>query len=115
VYWRADDPGGIVEVATELADKGALINGPTSDLALARALIAAALVGDAGLATQIQTALGVDTARRLADALAELAGRSGRIQLAAAATAIADLARRGVLDLAELRAAAAGTPAANTL
>src|SRR5262249_51911443 len=52
VYWRADDPGGIVEVATELADKSALINGLTPEPALARALIAAALVGDTGLAQQ---------------------------------------------------------------
>jgi hypothetical protein len=115
VYWRADDPGGIVEVATELADKGALVNGPTSESALARALIAAALIGDVELAQQVQAALGDAGPRYIADALAELAGRSGRLQLGTASTAIAELARRGYLDLAKLRAAAAGTLAANTL
>ncbi|TMQ05670.1 MAG: hypothetical protein E6J91_40050 [Deltaproteobacteria bacterium] len=115
VYWRADDPGGIVEVATELADKGALINGPTPETALARALIAAALIGDVELAQQLHGALGDDASRQIADALGELAGRSGRLQLGTASTAIAELARRGFLDLAKLRAATAGTPAANAL
>jgi tetratricopeptide (TPR) repeat protein len=113
VYWRADDPGGIVEVATELADKGALISGPTSDAALARALVAAALVGDTQLAQRLQSALGDDAPREVAASLAELAGRHGRLQLSTASTAIAELARRGLIDLAKLRAAAAGTPAAN--
>jgi hypothetical protein len=113
VYWRADDPGGIVEVATELADKGALISGPTSDAALARALVAAALVGDTQLAQRLQNALGDDAPREVAASLAELAGKSGRLQLSTASTAIAELARRGLIDLAKVRAAAAGTPAAN--
>jgi Tfp pilus assembly protein PilF len=115
VYWRADDPGGIVEVATELADKGALINGPTPEGALARALVAAALVGDTALAQQLQLALGDDTPRRIADALTELVGRTGRLQLGSASIAITELARRGFLDIAKLRAAAAGTPVAKAL
>jgi tetratricopeptide (TPR) repeat protein len=113
VYWRADDPGGIVEVATELADKGALVSGPTSDAALARAMVAAALVGDTQLAQRLQSALGDDAPREVAASLAELAGKSGRLQLATASTAIAELARRGLIDLAKVRAAAAGTAAAN--
>jgi tetratricopeptide (TPR) repeat protein len=115
VYWRADDPGGIVEVATELADKGALVTGPTPETALARALVAAALVGDIALAQQLQSALGEETPRRIADALAELVGRTGRLQLGTASTAIGELARRGYLDIAKLRAAMATTPAANML
>jgi tetratricopeptide (TPR) repeat protein len=115
VYWRADDPGGIVEVATELADKGALVSGPTSEVALARALVAAALVGDAQLAQRVQAALGDEAASVIANVLAELAGKSGRLQLSTASTAVAELARRGLLDLAKLRAAAVGTAAANTL
>jgi hypothetical protein len=115
VYWRADDPGGMVEVATELADKGALVNGPTPESALARALIAAALVGDTALAQQLQAALGDDAPRRIADALTELVGRTGRLQLGSASIAITELARRGYLDLAKLRAAAVGTPVAKTL
>ena len=46
---------------------------------------------------------------------AELADRTGRLSLGTASTAIAELARRGVIDLAKLRAAAAGTPVANSL
>ncbi len=115
VYWRADDPGGIVEVATELVNKNALISGPTSPSALARALIATALVGDTELAERIGAALGDAAPRQIANALAELAERTGRLQLGTASTAIAELARRGLLDLAKLRAAAAGTPVANSL
>src|SRR5204863_375503 len=90
---------GIVEVATELADKGALINGPTPETALARALIAAALIGDVELAQQLHGALGDDASRQIADALGELAGRSGRLQLGTASTAIAELARGAALDI----------------
>jgi tetratricopeptide (TPR) repeat protein len=115
VYWRADDPGGIVEVATELADKDALISGPVSEPALAHALVAAALVGDTQLAHLLQSALGESAPRQIAQALAELAGRTGRLQLRTASTAVAELARRGVIDLAKLRAAAQGTAAANSL
>jgi hypothetical protein len=115
VYWRADDPGGIVEVATELADKGALISGPTSEIALARALVAAALLGDTQLAQRIRLALGDSAPGEVAHALAELAGRTGRLQLGSASMAVAELARRGLIDLAKLRAAAAGTAAAKTL
>src|SRR6185369_7322847 len=42
VYWRADDPGALVEVASELADKGALVAGATPEAALAHAFVAAA-------------------------------------------------------------------------
>jgi tetratricopeptide (TPR) repeat protein len=115
VYWRADDPGGIVEVATELADKDALAGGPTPDAALGHALVAAALLGDTQLASRVQAALGDRAPRQVAIALGELAGRTGRLQLTTASTAVAELARRGMLDLAKLRAAAVGTPAANTL
>jgi tetratricopeptide (TPR) repeat protein len=115
VYWRADDPGSIVEVATELAGKDALASGATPEPALAHALIAAALVGDAPLAQRIQAALGDSTPAEVAAALAELAGRTGRLQLATASTAVAELARRGVIDLTRLREAAAGTAVASSL
>jgi tetratricopeptide (TPR) repeat protein len=115
VYWRADDPASIVEVATELADKDALVSGPTTESALAHALIAAALVGDAQLAERIQPGLGEAISRQLANALAELADHTGRLQIATASTAVAELARRGLLDLAKLRVAAAGTAAAKFL
>jgi tetratricopeptide (TPR) repeat protein len=115
VYWRADDPGALVEVASELADKNALANGPLHESSLGHALVAAALLGDTQLANQIGVVLGDEAPRRVAAALAELAGREGRLQLATASTAISELARRGMIDLAKLRAAAAGTPVAFAL
>lgn len=115
VYWRADDPGALVEVATELASKGVLDGGPTPESSLAHALIAAALIGDTQLASILSVALGDDAPRKIAAALAELAGREGRLQLATASTAIAELGRRGLIDLAKIRAAAAGTPVASLL
>ncbi|MBA3451704.1 MAG: hypothetical protein H0T42_01250, partial [Deltaproteobacteria bacterium] len=115
VYWRADDPGALVEVATELAEKGALTTGLTTEDSLAHALVAAALIGDTQLAATLGTALGDEAPHRIATALAELSGREGRLQLATASTAIAELARRGLLDLAKVRAAAAGTPVASLL
>jgi hypothetical protein len=86
-----------------------------SEPALAHALVAAALVGDTQLAHLLQSALGESAPRHIAQALAELAGRTGRLQLRTASTAVAELARRGLLDLAKLRAAAQGTAAANSL
>ncbi len=104
VYWRADDPGAVVEVATELGTGGALVAtpGPT----LARALVAAALLGDTALAQSLGTALGDDVARGVASALGELEARDGRLQLGSAATAIGELGRRGVVDVHKIRAAA---------
>jgi len=115
VYWRADDPGALVEVAVELAHVGALASGPVASSSLAQALVAAALVGDTQLAASLNAALGDEAPERLAQALAALANRDGRLQLASAGTAIAELARRGMLDLAKVRAAAAGTPVAGVL
>ncbi len=119
VYWRADDPAALVEVASELAEKDALSpRGPSTQhnsSSLAHAMIAAALVGETTLVQQIGTALGEDGPRRIAEALAELAGREGRLQLQSASTAIAELGRRGLLDLSKVRAAAQGTPVANVL
>ncbi|MBA3818238.1 MAG: hypothetical protein H0X17_05055, partial [Deltaproteobacteria bacterium] len=80
------------------------------------ALVAAALVGDTPLAQQLGIALGDDAARGVAAALAELSDRSdARFQLTSASTAVVELARRGLLDLQKLRAAASGTPVANIL
>ncbi|MCX5745900.1 MAG: hypothetical protein NT062_25770 [Proteobacteria bacterium] len=105
-YWRGDDPGALVEVATELASVGVLA-GPTtiSEPSLARALVAAALVGDTALAGRLGAALGEAAPVQVASALAELVDRTGRLQLASAATAVAELGRRGLLDLATLRLA----------
>ena len=117
VYWRADDPGALVEVCTQLATTGWLNSGPIGKSALARALIAAALVGDTDLAAKLITALGEEAPERATDALVELhrrpsSGPGRRFDLDGASTAVAELGRRGMLDLARLRAAAAGTPVA---
>jgi tetratricopeptide (TPR) repeat protein len=110
VYWRADDPGALVEVASQLARGGGLTTGPVAGSSLAQALVAAALVGETDLAGKLVSALGEDAPARLAAALAELATRRGRFELTSASTAIAELGRRGVLDLQKLRQAATGTP-----
>jgi tetratricopeptide (TPR) repeat protein len=115
VYWRADDPGALVEVASELADAGALAHGPVAASSLAQALIAAALVGDTQLAASLNAALGDEAPGKVAAALVDLVDREGRLQLASAGPAISELARRGLLDLAKVRAAAAGTPVLGVL
>src|SRR5262249_44471464 len=117
VYWRADDPASLVEVSTQLAASGALATGPIARITLARALVAAALVGDTQLATKLVTALGrADSAPQAPAALAELGGKKGRkFELGSASTAIAELGRRGVIDIAKLKAAASGTPVASVL
>ena len=116
VYWRADDPGALVEVATELAARGGLATGPIAGT-LARASARRRRAGrrDPARSRSSPTALGDDAPPRIAAALAELVNRGGRFELGSASTAIAELGRRGVLDMREVRAAAAGTPVANVL
>jgi lipopolysaccharide biosynthesis regulator YciM len=108
VYWRADDPAALVEVASELATSGGL-DGPVAASSLAQALVAAALVGDTQLAARLVGALGDEAPARIARALGELIERRGRFELASASTAIAELGRRGLIDVHKIRAAATGT------
>jgi hypothetical protein len=121
VYWRADDPAALVEVTTQLVSSGSLTLGPIGKTALSQALVAAALVGDTNLATKIVTTIGEDAPSRVTNALVGLAvrgkggGNGRRFEAKSAATAIAELGRRGVIDLAKLRAAAANTPIASDL
>jgi tetratricopeptide (TPR) repeat protein len=115
VYWRADDPGALVEVATQLARGGGLAMGPVAGTSLAQALVAAALCGETELAGKLVDALGEDTPGRLTAALVELVNHRGRFELSSASTAIAELGRRGVLDLKKLRQAASGTPVERVL
>ena len=112
VYWRADDPGALVEVASELVARDALVKGVADGSTLAYALVAAALLGETTLAERLGAALGDEAPKRIASALAELANRdpAGRLKLQSASTAIAELGRRGLLDLQKVRAHAAGTP-----
>ncbi len=115
VYWRADDPAALVEVATMLANSGTLATGPVSASSFSHGVVAAALVGDTVLAGKLVAALGDEAPLGIAAALAELVGRTGRFELRSASTAIAELSRRGLLDLSKLRAAASGTAVANVL
>ncbi|HET9990231.1 MAG TPA: hypothetical protein VFQ65_16990, partial [Kofleriaceae bacterium] len=120
VYWRADDPAALVEVTTQLVSSGSLTLGPIGKTAMSQALVAAALVGDTNLAAKIVTTIGEDAPTRVTNALVGLVGRNKglngrRFEAKSAAAAVAELGRRGVLDLAKLRAAAAGTPIASEL
>jgi tetratricopeptide (TPR) repeat protein len=111
VYWRADDPAALVEVAAELAGTGALVGGgPVVGSSLAHAVVAAALIGDTKLAGELVGLLGEPGPTFIAAALTELVSRDGRFELGSASTAIAELGRRGLLDVAKVRAAATGTP-----
>jgi tetratricopeptide (TPR) repeat protein len=108
VYWRADDPGALVEVAAQLARVGGLAKGPVAGSSLAQALVAAALCGETHLASQLVGALGEDAPPRIAAALVELVNRRGRFDLSSASTAIHELGRRGVVDVQKIRQAATG-------
>ena len=110
-----DDPGALVEVATELSRTGGLAQGPIAGSSLAQALVAAALVGEAQLAKQLWDALGEDAPARITGALTELVHRAGRFELTSAATAVAELGRRGIVDMQKLRVAAAGSPVEKAL
>ncbi len=115
VYWRADDPASLHDVSSQLAGSGALASGQVARTSVAQALIAAALVGDTNLAGKLVAALGDEASTRIAEALAELVDRpkatgGRRFELKSAATAVAELGRRNLLDLTKLRQAAAGTP-----
>jgi tetratricopeptide (TPR) repeat protein len=115
VYWRADDPGALVEVAGQLAKNGGLAMGPVAGSSLAQALVAAALVGETELAAKLVDALGEDAPPRIVSTLGELVHRRGKFELASASTAISELGRRGVLDVQKLRLAASGTPVERVL
>jgi tetratricopeptide (TPR) repeat protein len=115
VYWRADDPAALAEVGAQLATSGGLARTAIAPSSLAQALIAAALLNETQVAAKLIEALADDVAPALTSALVQLVDRppqpkGRRFQLDSATTAIAELARRGILDLAKLRAAAAGTP-----
>jgi tetratricopeptide (TPR) repeat protein len=115
VYWRADDPGSLVEVAAELVGRDALVKESAHGVTLAHALVAAALLGDTTLAERLGTVLGDEAPKHVASALAELTDREGRLQLSTVSSAIIELGKRGLIDVQKVRAHAAGTPVANVL
>lgn len=105
VYWRADDPNALVEVAQQLVAADALHGSPVAANSLAHALIAAAVVKDFELAVKLAAALGELAAPSVTAALAELDDQNRRqLSLAAATAAIAELGKTGVLNLSKLRA-----------
>jgi len=103
VYWRGDDPGALVEVASELSRGGGLTKKSIAASSLAQALIAAALVGEGQLANLLVAALGDEAPQKIAAALADLVDRRGKLELSTAATAITELGRRGVVDVGKIR------------
>jgi Tfp pilus assembly protein PilF len=117
VYWRADDPDALGEVATELALADALNHPTTPTVSLARAAIATAASGALRLAGTIASHLGAEAAAALAGALVELVGRpaTAHLSLDGAITGLRDLAARStgpaVAEVAHA-AAALGAPGA---
>ncbi len=95
VYWRADDPAGLLEVAQELHRGQHLLVAETGKPTLARALVAAAAQLAMNLASSVAEYLGPETAPLVATVLTELVGRTGELTLEAATSALADLAQRG--------------------
>ena len=94
VYWRADEPGSLLDVATELAQGNHLL-GSTDRLTLARAAIAAAATAALHLASRIAAFLGDDAAPLLARALAELGPEHRELTLESAGAGLRELARKG--------------------
>jgi Tfp pilus assembly protein PilF len=120
VYWRADDPDALSEVATELVEQHALLEPETAPTSLARALVATAASGALRLASAIAQHLGDDAPARVAAALVEIAGRPATAQLGldAAASALRDLANRQhgpALDALAAAARASGAPEAEAI
>jgi tetratricopeptide (TPR) repeat protein len=106
VYWRADDPASLVEVATELVQRGGLVDAPIAAVSIGKAIVAAALVGDTKLAGDLVAVLGDAAPDAIAGALGQLAGRpndGGRFELDSASIAIVELGRRGLVDVAKIR------------
>ncbi|HVV87792.1 MAG TPA: tetratricopeptide repeat protein, partial [Kofleriaceae bacterium] len=95
VYWRADDPTALIDVARQLMEVKALLDPATPRPTLGRVLVAAAVSLAIHLAARVADYLGADAAARTAAALAELVGRSGELELDTAALALGELARRG--------------------
>ncbi len=100
VYWRADDPAALVEVARQLAGSSALPTESVATTSLARALVAAALVRDFDIAAKLATALGDAAPQSLNAVLGELAERNrNKFSHTTASTAIAELGHKGVLNV----------------
>ena len=95
VYWRAGDPGALIDVARQLLEVQALLDPATPRTTLGRVLVAAAVSLAIHLAARVAEHLGPDAPSRAAAALVELIGRGGELDLDGAALALAELARRG--------------------
>jgi hypothetical protein len=105
-YWRADQLGPVLDISSDLAARGALLEPDMDPASLGRATIAAAIAQDYPLATQILDALGADAAGTVASALIELVGRDQKLTVANASNALRILHDRGAIDLATIVAMA---------
>ncbi|MCA9675796.1 MAG: hypothetical protein KC464_12215, partial [Myxococcales bacterium] len=95
VYWHADEPPLLLDVATDLAQRGELLGDATDPATLGRALIAASASGAMNLAASIAAHLGDGAAVAVAVALTEIDERHRELTLDACATALRELARKG--------------------
>lgn len=111
VYWRADDPEALVDVARQLAGSDALRSGSVAANSVARALVAAAVAKDSELVVKLVAALGDLVAPSVVAALTELDDATGRrLSQATATAAMSDLGKAGILNLSKLRAPVAPAP-----
>ncbi len=95
VYWRADEPALLLDVANDLTQRGELLAAATEPTTLARAMIAASASAAMHLAAGIADHLAAAAAAAVAHALAELGAQHRELPLDAAAAALRELARKG--------------------
>ena len=94
VYWRADEPGSLLDVATDLAQQNQLLVPSTDKQTLGRALVATAATAALHLAARIAAHLGSDGAALVAQALLEIGAEHTEITLEAAAEGVRELAKK---------------------
>ncbi|MBK7537040.1 MAG: hypothetical protein IPI49_17095 [Myxococcales bacterium] len=105
-YWRADQIGLLLDIATDLVARGALLEPEMDPASLARAAVVAAIAEDYPLAVQVLGALGADAAAAIASILIELVGRTQKLNLGNACRALRVLHDQGVADLGAITAMA---------
>src|SRR5690606_31191462 len=102
VYWAQGDDRGLLDVAADLDERGALLEPTTSPTTLARTMCVAALHGEADQAIRIAQAKVSGAADHLATTAAALATRARAPDLRALASALGGLVDRAGLDRGDL-------------
>jgi hypothetical protein len=96
----------LLDIATDLVARGALLEPEMDPASLARAAEVAAIAEDYPLAVQVLGALGADAAAAIASILIELVGRTQKLNLGNACRALRVLHDQGVADLGAITAMA---------